>query len=482
MVELTPRRTQERWRNMAIKLFKKKEKKEVDMTEGPLFGKILFFAIPLMLSGILQQLYNAADVAVVGSFAVSREVSLAAVGSTGSLTNLIVNLFIGLSVGTSVAVSHALGAKNDDDVDKVVHTSILTSLIGGVIVTIIGLTLAEPLLSLMGTPDTVLPSAALYMRIIFLGMPAQMLYNYGAAILRAKGDTKRPLYILAGTGLVNVALNLVLVIGFHLDVAGVAIATIVAQYLSALLSTYFLIRDKDACHLDLRRLRIDRRSFMKLLRIGIPAGVQGMAFSISNVLIQSSVNSFGDAAIAGNTAASSIDGFIYITLNALYHASLTFTGQNVGAKKWERLNKILLDCLIITIAIGATMGVGCYLFGEQLLGIYAHGLQETIDWGMIRITFLGTTYFLCGVMEVGCGMLRGIGQSFTSMIISLIGTCAFRVLWIYTVFAAFPSMEVLYLSYPISWILTLGADFVCYAIFKRKLIRRVNALDLAIES
>ena len=451
----------------------------MNMTEGPLFGKIVMFALPLMLSGILQLLYNAADTIVVGRFAENGQTALAAVGSTGALTNLIVNLFIGLSVGTSVAVSHALGARNDDDVHKLVHTSILTSLIGGVIVSFIGIALAKPLLQLMDTPDTVINFSVLYMRIIFCGMPAQMLYNYGAAILRAKGDTKRPLLILSLTGIVNVLLNLVLVIGCRLDVAGVAIATITSQYLSALMSTVFLIRDTGVCHLDLKQLRIDRRSFLRILRIGLPAGIQGMAFSISNVLIQSSVNSFGEIAMAGNTAGSNLDGIIYIALNSLYHAALTFTGQNVGAKKWKRLNIVLIDCVIIVLAVGLAMGFAIFFFGEPLLAIYAPGEPDVIEWGMIRLTYLATTYFLCGIMEVGCGMLRGIGQSFTSMIISLTGTCALRVVWIYTVFAAFHSMEVLYLSYPVSWIITLAADFICYAIFKNKLIRHVNAIDEA---
>ena len=275
---------------MSARSIAKRTKKEINMTEGPLFGKIVMFALPLLLSGILQLLYNAADIVVVGRFAENGQTALAAVGSTGALTNLIVNLFIGLSVGTSVAVSHALGARNDDDVHKLVHTSILTSIIGGVIVSFIGIALAKPLLALMDTPDTVLAHSSLYMRIIFCGMPAQMLYNYGAAILRAKGDTKRPLLILSLTGIVNVLLNLVLVIGFHMDVAGVAIATITSQYLSALMSTYYLIRDEGVCHLDLKKLRIDRRSFLRILRIGLPAGVQGMAFSISNVLIQSTAS------------------------------------------------------------------------------------------------------------------------------------------------------------------------------------------------
>ena len=464
---------------MSAKSIAKRSKKEMNMTEGPLFGKIVMFALPLMLSGILQLLYNAADTIVVGRFAANGQTALAAVGSTGALTNLIVNLFIGLSVGTSVAVSHALGARNDDDVHKLVHTSILTSLIGGVIVSFIGIGLAKPLLQLMDTPDSVINFSVLYMRIIFCGMPAQMLYNYGAAILRAKGDTKRPLLILSLTGIVNVALNLVLVIGCHLDVAGVAIATITSQYLSATMSTYVLVRDTGVCHLDLRKLRIDRRSFLRILRIGLPAGVQGMAFSISNVLIQSSVNSFGEIAMAGNTAGSNLDGFIYIALNSLYHAALTFTGQNVGAKKWKRLNIVLFDCVFIVIVIGLIMGFSIFLLGEKLLAIYAPGEPEVIAWGMIRLKYLATTYFLCGIMEVGCGMLRGIGQSFTSMIISLTGTCALRVIWIYSIFALNHSMPVLYLSYPVSWTITLTADFICYVIFKNKMIKYVNALDEA---
>ena len=274
-------------------------------------------------------------------------------------------------------------------------------------------------------------------------------------------------------------LNLILVIGFHLDVAGVAIATITAQYLSALLSTYFLIRDTGSCHLDLRRLHIDRRSFVRLLRIGIPAGIQGMAFSISNVLIQSSINSFGEIAMAGNTAGGNLDGFIYIALNSLYHAALTFTGQNVGAKKWKRLNRVLLNCSVIVLSIGLVMGFGIYFLGEQLLAIYAPDEPDVIMWGMIRLKYLATTYFLCGLMEVACGMLRGIGQSFVSMVISLTGTCAMRVLWIYTVFAFSHTMETLYLSYPVTWLITFTVDIICYVIFKNRLIRHVNELEAA---
>ena len=454
-------------------------KKEVNMTEGPLFGKILMFALPLMLSGILQLLYNAADTIVVGRFSENGQTALAAVGSTGALTNLIVNLFVGLSVGTSVAVSHAIGSKNDDDVHKLVHTSILTSLIGGVIVFGIGFVLARPLLLLMDTPETVIDSSSLYMRIVFCGMPAQMLYNYGAAILRAKGDTKRPLFILSVSGLLNVALHLVFVIGFHLDVAGVALATIISQYLSAILVTIFLMRETGCCKLEPKKLHIDRRSFLRIFKIGLPAGLQGTVFSLSNVLIQSSVNSFGEIAMAGNTAGSNLDGFIYIALNSLYHAALTFTGQNVGAKKWNRLSKVLIDCVIIVLVVGLAMGFGIFLFGEQLLSIYAPGEPDVIAYGMIRVTYLATTYFLCGIMEVGCGMLRGIGQSFVSMVISLTGACGIRVLWIYTVFANWRSLEVLYLSYPVSWMLTLSADFIFFFILKKHLVKKVQALDAA---
>ena len=459
------------WRR--IKVFFLSSGQEVDMTDGPLFGKIVVFTIPLILSGVLQLLYNAADVIVVGRFAHDGQTAIAAVGSTGALTNLIVNLFVGLSVGTSVSVSHALGARNEDEVHKLVHTSILTAIFGGVIVFGIGFVLAKPLLLMMDTPETVIEFSTLYMRIIFCGMPAQMLYNYGSAILRAKGDTGWPLIFLTVSGMANVLLNLLLVIGFGLDVAGVAIATIVSQYLSATMVLVHLTRLNDSCKLVWRKLHFHLHSFGKLLRIGIPAGVQGMVFSISNVLIQSSINSFGQAAMAGNTAASSLDGFIYIAMNALHHTALTFTGQNYGAGKPDRVRRVAFQTTASVTVVGVVIGMAVFFFGRPLLAIYRPGDEEAIAYGMIRLTYLATTYFTCGIMDVGSGLLRGIGKSTVSTVISLTGACLFRVVWIYTVFAEFRTLDVLYLSYPISWVLTSAVDFALFAFLWRKWKKRL---------
>lgn len=448
--------------------------RDVDMTHGPLFGKIVMFSLPLMLSGILQLLYNAADVIVVGQFSADRQTALAAVGSTGALTNLIVNLFMGLSVGACVAISHALGSGREDEVHKLVHTSILTSLLGGVAVFAFGFSMARVLLALMDTPDNVINASVLYMRIIFCGMPAQMLYNYGAAILRAKGDTKRPLYFLAISGAFNVLLNLFFVIVLSLDVAGVALATIAAQYLSAGMVLFHLIHLKDCCRLDLRRLHIDRHSFVRILCIGLPAGVQGMVFSISNVLIQSSINSFGKAAMAGNTAGSNLDGFIYIAMNAFHHTALTFTGQNFGAGKPERIKKVAWMTVASVTTVGVVIGFTVFFFGHPLLSIYAPGDEEAISYGMIRLTYLATTYFLCGIMDVGSGLLRGLGHSTVSTIISLTGACGLRVVWIYTIFRQMRSIEVLFLSYPVSWLLTAAVDLLLFAILLTKWKKRLT--------
>ena len=469
---------------MSARSIAKRTKKEMNMTEGPLFGKIVMFALPLMLSGILQLLYNAADTIVVGRFAENGQTALAAVGSTGALTNLIVNLFIGLSVGTSVAVSHALGARNDDDVHKLVHTSILTSLIGGVIVSFIGIALAKPLLQLMDTPDTVINFSVLYMRIIFCGMPAQMLYNYGAAILRAKGDTKRPLLILSLTGIVNVLLNLVLVIGCHLDVAGVAIATITSQYLSAALILWFLPRQTGALRFSFKELRFDREKFRRILAIGVPCGVQGSLFSISNVLIQSSINSFGEIAVAGNSAGANIEGFVYTAMNALYQASMTFTGQNVGAKKPKRILRVLRASLIVVCLVWCIVGGAALIFRVPLLSLYVDAkdpnFDEVVRYGAERIAIVGATYFLCGLQEVVLGSLRGMGKTIGPAIVSFLGACGLRIVWIYTVFQMWRSLNTLYVVYPVSWIVTTAVLLVLLAVAYKQFKKRVELMGLPI--
>lgn len=440
----------------------------IDMCNGPLTGKLIRFAFPLMLSGILQLMFNAADIIVVGRFAGHQ--ALAAVGSTGSLINLLINLFIGLSVGTNVLVANYTGAKQEQAVSETVHTSVLLSLISGFFLIFFGGLLASPLLSLMGTPSDVLDQAVLYMRIYFIGMPASMLYNFGAAILRASGDTKRPLYFLTFAGIINVGLNLIFVIVFHMGVAGVATATVVSQVVSALLVLRCLMKDTGMYHVELKKLKLHKNRLILMIRIGLPAGMQGAVFSISNMLIQSSINSFGSIAMAGSTASANIEGFVYTAMNAFYQTCLSFTSQNLGAGKKDRINKILIQCLILVAIVGAVIGNVAYFFGEQLLGIYSSD-PEVIRYGMIRMGFLCVPYFICGMMDTLVGSLRGMGYGILPMIVSLTGACGLRVLWIYTIFQWYRSLEVLYLSYPISWTITALAHLTCYILVKRKIDR-----------
>ncbi len=444
---------------------------EIDMCNGPLTGKLLKFSLPLMLSGILQLLFNAADIIVVGRFAGHQ--ALAAVGSTGSLINLLVNVFIGLSVGANVMAGNYIGAKEEKAVSETVHTAVLISLICGVGLIFIGVLLAGPLLALMGTPEDVLGQAALYMRIYFVGMPATMLYNFGAAILRATGDTRRPLYYLFASGIINVILNLVLVIVFHLGVAGVAIATVISQCISALLILRCLMHDDAMYRLHLDKLKIHKSRLILMIRIGLPAGMQGAVFSISNVLIQSSVNSFGSVAMAGNTAASNIEGFIYTSMNAFHQTAISFTSQNYGAGKKERINRILIQCELLVFIVGFVMGNLAFLFGDKLLTIYSTD-RDVIEYGLIRMGVICTTYFLCGMMDVFVGSLRGLNYAVLPMIVSVVGACGLRILWIFTVFQWNRSLFVLYLSYPVTWFITAAAHLVCYIIVKRNLDKKEN--------
>ena len=448
------------------------EKKEIDMCEGPLAGKILRYTIPLALSGILQLCFNAADMIVVGRYASGE--ALAAVGSTGALINLIINVFMGLAVGVSVCVAHAWGAKNKESVRQIVHTAMLTSVIAGMIVLLIGFFGCRTFLSWMGTPDNVIALSTTYMKIYFLGMPACMVYNFGASILRSIGDTKRPLIFLVIAGVVNVLLNLLTVIGFRLGVAGVAIATAASQVVSAALVVRSLMKRQDSCRLVLRDLRIYPDKLMTIVRVGLPAGLQGAVFSISNVLIQSSINSFGSVAMEGNTAAGNLEGFIYNVMNAFYHTSLTFTGQNVGARKPERIPRIALTCIALSVAISLTLSGLMYLFREPLLAIYRPDAPEAVAYGSLRMSIIVLTYFLCGIMEVFTGSLRGMGASLTPMLISLVGACVTRVIWIYTVFAATPTLQVLYSCYPVSWIFTIFMQIVAFFVIRRNLQRRLS--------
>ena len=393
---------------------------EIDMCSGALIPKILQFSIPLMLSGILQLLFNAADIIVVGQFTGSQ--AMAAVGSTGSLNNLIVNIFLGLSIGSSVLMARYYGAKENDNIHELVHTSVLLSLISGTVLIVIGIILARPLLMWMGTPADVIDQSVLYMRIVFLGMPAMLTYDFGAGILRAIGDTRRPLVYLTAAGVINACLNVFFVVCFGLGVAGVAIATIISQYISAFLVIRCMMKSDAAYKLSLKELRIYKSKLNQIVRIGLPAGIQGAVFNISNVLIQSSINSFGSIAMAGNTAAANIEGFVYTSMNSLYQASTSFTSQNVGARKTERIVPVLLSCLMIVSIVGIGLSSLVVIFGKELLGIYS-GNAEVIQYGLQRLHVVCLTYFTCGLMDVACGSIRGLGYSIAPTLVSLIVVC-----------------------------------------------------------
>lgn len=438
---------------------------EMDMCHGPLLRKLLVFSLPVMLSGVLQLLFNAADIIVVGQYVGST--ALAAVGSTGSLINLLINLLIGLSVGANVMVARYYGAHEEKLVSQTVHTAILLSLVSGIVMIFIGIALAEPLLRLMGTPDNVLDQAALYVRIYFAGMPVIMLYNFGSAILRAVGDTKRPMYFLLLAGILNVFMNLFFVIVFHMGVAGVALATVLSQCVSAGLVLLCLIRSNGSIKLHLKEMKIHKEPLLKMIRVGLPAGIQGSIFSISNVLIQSSVNSFGDIAMAGNAAASNIEGFIYTCMNAIYQAAISFTSQNYGAGQYRRIRKIMRSGVLIVTCVGLLLGGIAFLCAPVLLSIYNTDPQ-VIQYGMLRMEIICLTYFTCGIMDVMVGCLRGLGYSIMPMIVSLAGACGIRVLWIFTVFQWDRTLTMLYISYPVSWIITAAVHIICFLIIIRK--------------
>lgn len=446
---------------------------EIDMCNGPLTRKIITYCIPLALSGILQLLYNAADIIVVGRF--TGPTALAAVGSTGSLINLIVNLLIGLSVGASVCVANFYGAGREKDVRETVHTAMLISVIGGVIVAVVGMVFAKTFLGWMGSPDDVIDQATLYLRIYFAGMPLTMAYNFASAIFRALGDTKRPLYYLAVSGLVNVILNLIFVIVFKMGVAGVAIATVVAQAVSTTLIILCMIRSHSVIHLQRDMLCIHGDKLKEIVRVGLPAGLQGTIFSISNVLIQSSINSFGSIAIAGNSASSNLEGFMYTSMNSVYQAALSFAGQNMGARKYSRLKKVLCNCLAIVTGIGIGMGAIMYLFRYQLLGIYSSDM-DVINFGIERLELFCLTYFTCGAMDVMVGQMRGMGYSIVPMIVSLVGVCGIRIVWIFTVFKASNSLLTLYMSYPVSWVVTLAVHFSTFLYVYHKVKQRTDGV------
>lgn len=443
-----------------------------NMRSGPIFKNIIVYTVPIILTGILQLLFNAADLIVVGWFCGSD--SVGAVGATSSLTNLMVNLFIGLSVGAGASVSQAVGSGNGEKASKILHTAIPVALISGIILTAVGVTLSGPLLALMGTPDELLSLSSIYMRIYFCGIVFSLIYNFGSAVLRAVGDTRSPLIFLTAAGIINVILNVFFVAVCNMNVAGVALATSISQAVSAVLVLCALIKRTDCCKLSLKELKIHKIALLEILRIGIPAGLQSSLFSISNVLIQSSVNSFGSTVMSGNAAASSIEGFCYVAMNAFHQTSLNFCGQNYGAGDYKRVKRITYTCLFTVAAVGFVVGNLFYLFGRQLLGIYITDSPQAIEYGMIRLKYILVPYFICGIMDTTTGAMRGIGSSVIPMAITVVGVCLMRVVWIYTVFAIpkYHTLAGLFISYPITWTLTFAALFISFLIIMKRHIGR----------
>ena len=423
------------------------------MTQGSLIKRIILYTLPIIATGLLQLLFNAADLVVVGNS--TNDTALPAVGATGSLVHLIVNLLIGLSVGAGVCAAKYFGARDGKSMHELVHTAIPTAAVGGIIFGAIGFAFAGTFLKWMDTPEAIIGQSTLYVRIYSIGIPFSIVYNFGAAILRSVGDTTRPLIFLVIAGVVNVLFNLMFVFAFHMDVDGVATATAISQLLSAVMVIVYMMRVKESHRFEPRKMKFYGDKFLKILVIGLPAGIQGSLFSISNVIIQKSINAFGQTVIAGNTSAGNIEGFVYTAMNAFHQTALNFTGQHIGAKKYARLKRIIFLCLLSVSVIGLALGIGVYLLGTPLLSLYSPGKDEIIAYGLLRLKYICLPYFLCGVMDVLSGLLRGMGYSVSSMIITLACACGMRILWIYTVFAlpAYHNIETLFLSYPISWLL-----------------------------
>ena len=443
----------------------KTSKYEIDMCNGSILDKLVSFSIPLMLSGILQLLFNAVDIIVVGQFTGNE--ALAAVGSTTALINVFVNLFIGMSLGASVLAARFYATGQEKEMTETVHTSITLALISGIAMGIIGVIAAKGALELMDTPDNVLNLSTLYMRIYFMGMPFFMLYNYGAAILRAVGDTKRPLLFLIISGATNVVLNLLLVIQFHLGVAGVAIATVISQCISCILVLRCLYLSDGSYQLRFNKLGMKTRYVKQIFQIGIPAGIQSTIINFSNVLLQSSVNSFGSVAMAGYTAANNILGFLYVSVNSITQACMSFTSQNYGVRKFKRMDKVLLECLGLTVIVALVLGGGSYLFGAELMHIYTKS-TKVIECGVDIMLYTTVTYFLCGIMDLLPGALRGMGHSTVPMILSVIGTVGTRIVWIYVIFPCHRSLDFLFISYPVSWLLTIVMQVICFYFVRKK--------------
>lgn len=446
----------------------KKSKYEIDMCNGTIMDKLISFSLPLMLSGILQLMFNAVDIIVVGRFSGSQ--SLAAVGSTTALINMFTNLFIGISLGANVLAARFYAAKREKEMSETVHTAITLALISGIVMAFVGVIFSRFALELMDTPDDVIGLSTLYMRIYFLGMPFFMLYNYGAAILRAVGDTKRPLFFLVAAGVINAGLNLLLVIVFDMGVAGVAIGTIVSQMISSILVLRCLCRSEGSYKLSFSKLRIRGIYMKQIFQVGIPAGIQSTVINFSNVLLQSSVNSFGSTAMAGYTAANNIFGFLYVTVNSVTQTCMSFTSQNYGVGKYKRMDRVLIDCLILTVSVSLLLGCGAWFFGPQVLSIYTRE-KDVVESGMEILAITTVPYFLCGIMDLFPGALRGMGHSAVPMILSVIGTVGTRILWIFGFFPHHRSLYFLFISYPASWIITIVMQAICFY-FVRKTVRR----------
>lgn len=441
-------------------------KKGIDMTEGPILQKIVFFTLPIILTGILQLLFNAMDMVVVGRY--SGDIALAAVGCTGSVINLMLNIFMGFSVGAGIAMSQAVGEGSKSNIDKTLNTSVILSIASGILIGAIGFISTPFIMAYMDTPIEVIDEAILYLRIIFVGMPANMVLNFGASLLRAIGDAKRPLYYISVAGIINVILNLFFVIVLHMDVEGVAFATIISQIIAAVLTVRNLIVGNEYFKLNIKAINMSKKKLSMIIKIGLPAGIQGSLFSISNILIQSSINIYGTVVVAGNSAANNIEGFVYIAMNAFYHAAMTFTGQNMGAKKYSRITRTMFICITLVMATGIILGNMIFAFGNNLLAFYIPENIEAVAYGMRRMAIVGRFYFLCGIMEVTTGVLRGMGYSLQSMIVSVIGVCGIRIVWIFTIYKWINTLECLYASYIFAWIIVFFVNVIAYFVLNRK--------------
>lgn len=441
---------------------------EIDMLNGPLLGKIIIYVIPLVLSGMLQLMFNAVDLIVVGQYAGSN--AMAAVGCTASLTNLMVSLFIGVSAGVNVLSARYYGANLEKDLKEVVHTAVALSVGLGTILVFVGVFASRPILHLMGTPDELIDAATIYMQLYFAGMPFLMLYNFGSAILRGVGDSRRPLYYISVAGVVNVFLNILFVRYMNMSTAGVALGTMLSQCVSAMLLVRTLVKTDGVYKLIPKELKISKEKLGLMLRVGLPAGIQSCLFSFSNVVLQSSINSFGASAVAGNTAAGNIESFVYTAMNSFYQTALTFVGQNYGAGKLKRIKKISFQCIGLVTLFGVSLGSAALMLGPSLLKVYGASAEE-IEFGLIRLGVICSTYFLCGIMDTLVGIMRGLGYAILPMFVSLTGACLLRVVWVMTVFQAYRSLKVLYISYPVTWIVTASTHLICLIIVYKKTVK-----------